>query len=426
MRTRVFALAALLAVLLPARLSAIPAWSRKLKVECSMCHATPTWQLNQYGLEFLKSGHRTEPLKQDVNEQTLENFFSLIFKGRLISDSWDGARTGNAYTQRPKTQFELHSMSIYTGGPLSDRLSFFAEMYLNENTGSTSGSNIVQGDASRKKLAEAFLQYNLPVGTNEHNYLKFRAGEILPEVLHVFGVGARSAEQRAVVLNEALAGNANTFRPFSRQQGLDASFIAKRFDVSLGVVNGADVSTTNSLDADANKDVFATALVNLDKNASALGVYRYNGRFTNYATKQDYTTAIQFQNAFNRTGFLGRYVRDNWRLVGTYFMGEETVNAAGKVTKNSGYYALADYNFTDRLGAYVRLDKLDPSTDFGNNEVTMTMLGLNGLFFQSEKSGARWLVEYTMKDTYAGGGIGAAGTTKYSDRRLFVQLSWGF
>ena len=426
MRTRQFTLVAMIALLAPAQLAAIPAWSRKLGVSCNMCHATPTLQLNQYGLEYLKKGHRAETFKVDAKDQTLENYFTLNFKGRLVNDQFDGARTGNSYTQRPKTQLELHAMSIYTGGELSERLSYFAEVYLSENTGATSGGNVTQGDAARKKLAEAYLQYNAPLGKNEHNYLKIRAGEILPEVLHVFGVGARSAEQRAVVLNEALAGNTNTFRPFTRQQGLDAAIITEKLDVTVGVVNGSDASTTNSLDADRDKDIYATALFNLDSDASAVGVYRHNGKFTNYATKQDYTTAIQFKNEFNRTGFLGRFIRDDWRLVGTYFMGEETTNAAGKLAKNSGFYALADWNFSEKVGTYVRFDKLDPNTDLGNNEVSMVMVGLNGMFFQTEKSGARWLVEYTMKDSYLGGTIAAAGTTKFTDRKLFAQISWGF
>lgn len=426
MRIRQYVFVAALLTLVPAQLAAIPAWSRKLGVSCSMCHATPTFQLTQYGLEYLKKGHRAETFKFDAKDQTLENYFTLNFKGRLLNDQWDGARTGNTYTQRPKTQLELHAMSIYTGGELSERLSYFAEVYLSENTGATSGGNITQGDAARKKLAEAYLQYNVPLGKSEQNYLKVRAGEILPELLHVFGVGARSAEQRAVVLNEALAGNLNTFRPFTRQQGLDAAWIGKKVDVTVGVVNGSDASTTNSLDADRDKDIYATALVNLDGNASAVGVYRHNGKFTNYATKQDFSTAIQFKNSFNRTGFVGRFIRDDWRLVGTYFMGEETINAAGKVAKNAGYYGLVDYNFTDKLGAYARYDRLDPSTDLGSNEVSMVMFGLNGFFFQTEKSGARWLVEYSTKNTYSGGNISTAGTTKFTDKRLFAQISWGF
>jgi len=426
MKKHLIALLTLVALLAPSRLLAIPAWARQLGVSCSMCHATPTNQLTKEGLAFLKNGHRVDPLKFEEKDQKLENYFSLLFKARATNDMWDADRTGNLYANRARTQFELHSMSIYTGGALSNRLSYFAEFYLNENTGSTSGSNVVQSDASRKKLAEAFLQYNAPIGDGKKAFFKVRAGEILPEMLHVFGVGARSAEQRAVVLNEALAGNSNTYRPFTRQQGIETSIIHDRFDVSLGATNGADASTTNSLDADKDKDFYATALFKLDSHESAIGFLRHNGKFTNYATKQDPSTAILFKDSFNKNGVVGRFVRDNWRLVGTYFAGEETMDAAGKKSNNTGYYALVDYNFNPKFGVFSRYDHLDPNTSIKNNEVSMVLVGINGYFFESEKSGARWQIEYTVKDTYNGGGIAAAGTNKFTDGKLFAQLTWGF
>lgn len=426
MKKHTLALLALVALLAPARLHAIPAWSRLLGVSCSMCHATPTNQLTKDGLAFLKNGHRVDALKFDAKDQKLENYFSLLFKGRLTYDRWDDARTGNLYANRARTQFELHSMAIYSGGALSDRLSYFAEIYLNENTGSTSGSNVTQGDAARKKLAEAFLQYNAPIGDGKESYLKVRAGQIVPEMLHVFGIGARSAEQRAVVLNEALAGNSNAYRPFNRQMGLEASLVHDRFDVSVAAVNGSDAGTSNSLDADRKKDYYATALVNLDKHESAIGVIRYNGNFTNYKTKQDPSTDIVFRDEFSKTGIVGRFVRDDWRLVGTYFVGEETMDAAGNKTNNAGYYALADYNFNKKIGVYARYDRLDPNTSMERNEVSMMMFGLNGYFFDSEKAGARWNLEYTLKDTYLNGGISTVGTTKYTDGKLFGQLTWAF
>ena len=426
MKRHLIALLTLVALLAPSRLLAIPAWARQLGVSCSMCHATPTNQLTKDGLAFLKNGHRVDPLKFDAKEQKLENYFSLLFKARATNDKWDSDRTGLLYAQRAQTQFELHSMAIYSGGALSRNLSYFAEIYLSENTGATSGSNVVQGDASRKKLAEAFLQYNAPIGDGKSAFLKLRAGSLVPEIVHVFGVGARSAEQRALVLNDPLAGNSNTYRPFTRQQGVEASIVHHRFDVALGATNGSDASTTNSLDADRNKDIYASALVNLDSHESAIGFLRHNGQFTNYATKQDPSTAVVFKNEFNKNGIVARFVRDNWRVVGTYFSGEETMDAAGKKSNNAGYYALVDYNFNPKFGVYSRIDRLDPNTALSNNETSMVMFGLNGYFFESEKSGARWNLEYTLKDSYLGGGISTAGTTKYTDGRLFAQLTWGF
>jgi hypothetical protein len=424
MKTLRLVIPTVLGFLTPAQLFAIPAWSRSEATACSSCHASPTYQLTSVGLDFLRNGHRNDPFKFNSKTQTWDNYFSLIWKGRFWNDRLDDARTGNANTQRPSTNFEQHSFALYTGGSLSERFSYFTEIYLSENTGSTSGANISQGDAARKKLAEAFLQYNHPLANGL--FLSARAGEILPAILHVFGVGARSAEQRAVVLNEALAGNSNTYRPFSRQQGVDLTLNGKHFEVAVGVVNGSDTSTTNSIDADSHKDLFLSGLVTFDEQESGAGVFHYDGQFANYTTRQDFSTPLLFRNDFHRTGVMGRFIRDKWRLVGTYFQGEETLNAARTKAKNRGYYAVLDYNFTDRYGCYVRYDYLDPNKDLGRNETSMILVGFNTMLYASLKTGVRFQVEYSVKDTYLGGTIASAGTTKFSDGRLYTQLSWGF
>lgn len=418
-------LIAALALLAPAQLLAIPAWSRGVGTSCSTCHATPTWQLTSPGLDFLRNGHRSDPTKMSEKEQKLDNYISLVWKGRFYTDQLDGGRTGNGNTQKPKSNFEQHSFSLYTGGALSERFSYFTEMYLSENTGSTSGSNVVQSDASRKKLAEAFIQYNHPLADGQ--FVAVRAGEILPEILHVFGVGARSIEQRAVVLNDSLAGNSNTYRPFSRQQGIDVKYNSEHVEVTGGLVNGSDTATTNSIDADSHKDWYAAGLYMFDEQQSAVGFFHYNGQFANYTTKQDFNTALLYRNDFYRTGLLGRFIRDNWRVVGTYFFGEETLNVGGAKAKNAGYYGLIDYNFSEKLGTFARYDYLDPNTDLGNNETTQIIFGFNGLLYSTMKSGARWQMEFSQKETYLGGTISTRGTTtKFSDQRLLAQVTWGF
>lgn len=424
MKTHRATVIAALALLAPAPLLAVPAWSRSEATACSTCHATPTWQLTNVGLDFLRNGHRSDPTKFTPKSQTWDNYFSLVWKGRFFNDRLDGDRTGNANTQKPSTNFEQHSFSIYTGGALYDRFSYFTELYLSENTGATSGPNVVQGDASRKKLAEAFIQYNHPLPDNQ--FIAVRAGEILPEILHVFGVGARSIEQRAVVLNEALAGHTNTYRPFSRQQGVDFKYNSRHYEISAGLVNGSDTSTTNSIDADSHKDWYASGLYMFDEQESAVGVFHYNGNFATYATKQDFTSSLLYRNDFHRTGLLGRFIRDKWRVVGTYFRGEETVNVAGAKAKNEGYYALVDYNLSDNLGLFARYDRLDPNTALGRNETSMVIGGVNGLLYATMKSAARWQIEYSIKQTYLGGTILSRGTTKFSDGRLFAQVTWGF
>lgn len=425
MKTRLCLMLAALAALAPASSFAIPAWSRQMGASCNACHATPTWQLNSTGLSFLKAGHRAEPFKMS-EEVDYKHYISLIWKGRAWYEDLDAARTGNANVQKPKTNLEQHSFALYTGGPIAERFSYFTEIYLSENSGSTSGSNIVQGEAARKKLAEAFLQYNHPLGDDGENYLAVRAGEILPAIVHVFGVGARSAEQRTVIFNEGLAGSPNTYRPFSRQQGVDATLTGKHYELTVGMVNGSDTSTTNSIDADSHKDMYFSALYSLDEYESAIGLFHYSGKFSNYTTKQDFSTALLYKDSFNRTALLGRFIREKWRVVGAYMLGEQTTNAALTKADVSGYYGLVDYNFTDRHGVFVRYDHLDPNTDIGRDETSMLLIGYNTLFFQSENSAVRFGIEYTNKVSYLGGSITTAGTTKYADNRYTAQLTWAF
>jgi hypothetical protein len=390
---------------------AIPAWSRLTGSACNSCHATPTWQLTPFGLEFLGNGHRLEaaPTDFDITTQKLDNYLSMVWKFRAYAEE----------EKNPRSQFEQHSFSLYSGGALSDRFSYFTEMYLSENTGKTAGSNVVQGDGARKKLAEAFLQFNQPVGSG---FIAVRAGEILPEILHVFGAGARSGEQRALVLNNR-ANGANPYKPFTRAQGVDTKLKMGLAEITVGVVDGA-MNSTNAIDANNHKDWFASALVNFDKHESAAGFFHYDGVYSMYTTTlgvsqpDDPTMSVSFDNEFTKDGLLVRFIRDKWRVVGTYFMGKETVNAAGGTTKNEGYYGLVDFNLTDALGAFARYDMLDPDKDIGSNETTQIMLGLNGMLYMTEKSGARWALELTEKE------VDTAAVKKI--KRALVQLTWAF
>lgn len=421
------------------QLLAVPAWSRLTGTSCNSCHATPTWQLTTTGLEFLKNGHRLEATKIDKKDQKLDNYISLVWKGRAYWDKLDAQKTGNGNTQKPANNFEQHSFSLYTGGALSERFSYFTELYLSENTGSTSGANVVQNDAARKKLAEAFLQYNQPLSGKA--FLAIRGGEILPGILHVFGVGARSAEQRAVVLNDALAASANTpqnqFKPFSRQQGLDATLNMHPMEVAFGVVNGSATNITNSIDSDNHKDWFASALWSFDKSESAVGLYHYDGKFANYGTANDFSTNLINDNKFTKDGLLFRFMRSDWRIVAAYFTGKETVNLSAATpitaanflpgtTKNKGYYGLVDYNFSDTFGLYARYDYLDPNTSVNKNDVKQILFGVNGILYMSETSGGRWNIEYTERETYNNANASVPGAVKFKDKKIFAQITWGF
>ena len=217
----------------------------------------------------------------------------------------------------------------------------------------------------------------------------------------MFGAGARSAEQRALVLNDK-ANAANPYRPFTRTMGVDAKLNMGRVEVTLGLVNGA-MNATNAIDANNHKDWYAAGLVAFDQHQSAVGLFHYDGLYSVYtttagiSTPDDPSQTLSYNNDFTRDGLLLRFIRSNWRVVGVYFMGEETVNAAGAETDNEGYYALIDYNFTDRLGVFGRYDLLDPDKDIDRNETTQILAGLNGMLHMSDKTGTRWNLELSQR-----------------------------
>nr|MBP7619164.1 hypothetical protein [Geothrix sp.] len=168
-----------------------------------------------------------------------------------------------------------------------------------------------------------------------------------------------------------------------------------------------------------HKDIFASALWNFDSHESALGLYHYKGQYTNYATANDPSTAITFDNKFDRTGILARFLRDNWRVVGAYFTGKETFNLAGLEAKNKGYYALVDYNFNDSFGVFARTDSFKPRDD-QSAETKQMLVGLNGMFFQSDKAGARWNLEYVATTATPNAGVDVKSS------QLRFQFTFGF
>lgn len=395
---------------------AIPAFSRITKAKCSSCHETPTWQLNENGLSFLKNGHREDYKTYDSNKMDLENYMSFVWKGRAYNN--DIKTTPESTSSVPNTQLEQHSFSLYIGGPIAENFSFFTEMYLSENTNNTSKTttDYYAADGARKKLAEAFLQYNIEVG--EDKFVAIRAGEILPEIIHTFGVGSRSIEQRAMVFNDK-ANAANPYKIFTRSQGMDVKYNSEMIEAALGIVNGA-ANATNAIDTNNNKDYYLTLQGNIGHTGSAVGLYSYNGKYPVYATQDDPTTALSYNNVFTKTGILGRYVAVDWRAVLVYFTGKETINAAEATSENVGYSALVDYNFSSDFGIAGRYEMLDPNKDTSDNESTMSTFSLNGLLFQHEKSGARWSLDFSDKLTKT------SATTDVKTKKVIAQLTWAY
>lgn len=364
------ALSVLTILMVSARPSAaIPAWSRKYKVDCTDCHVAG-YKLTKTGQDFLRGGHK---MGTSGEEMSLGDYVSVAGKSRFIqsqTDRKDGQVVGQENT------FEQHSLSVYTGGPLDEHWSFFAEMYLQENSGETGGASDF-GDFGRSKLADAYLQY---IGRqNENAFFSARFGQFTPYLLHLHGVGARLSLDRPFVIDGGFPlGGDNPYQPFTRQYGLELSQTVRGLTLTGAVVNGTGARTFNRVDNDLRKDFWGTADYSFDEFGSLLGVYGYMGHYPLSKENPAYASG----DDFNQVGLLGNLTRKQGALVGAYFQGKDEFTPAAAALKthqkSQGYYIEGQlYMLSPRFAPYARWDFWDVDKDVSKNEVQGPVLGVS-------------------------------------------------
>ena len=312
---------------------AVTAWARKYGFDCTVCHWN-VYKLNKTGQDFLRTGHQM--FKEDASGKSLSDYLSLTAKIR--------------YNTFKKDTFEEHAFSVYTGGPLDKGFSYFAEMYLHENSGNTSGTSDFN-DFGRSKLAEAFLQYTYG---DEKKFTTARFGQIVSQLLYIHGVGGRFGKDRAMVLTSTFG--ANPYKPFQRNYGAEVGQYYKGFMGALGVVNGTGGSLFNVVDANQHKDVYATLDYEFTKEGSIVGLYGYLGKLTRSG----------FDDKFFQVGPMFNYLSHSFTLSGLALFGRNTKNIAKDKAHSIGGYLEAGYKaYSDILTPYLRYDYFDADQNDG-------------------------------------------------------------
>lgn len=370
-----------LGMALPATVKAIPAWSRKYDMECSMCHVGG-FKLTSAGREFLRNGHQFLEKKDGdgakEKEPNLSDYASYAMKfrayvkrvGKSVPNS-----TSDAGYNKDSSSFEQHNFTVYTGGPLDNGFSYFAEMYFSENAGKTSGSSDFD-DYGRSKLAEAFLQYTY--GNDDVN-LNLRGGQLVSSLLHVNGVGARLPQDRAAVLQMKVG--ANPYTPFTRQFGVAAAQKFHSVTAEVGLVNGTGSSTYNRVDNDNNKDLWYTLdwAYDGEKVSALVGGYGYMG---SYPVAVDAPTAYSGDENFSQWAGLGQITHEDWgHLLGSVFVGDSHAlnrsSASANNVRSLGAYAeLAAYFMDAKLVPYARFNFTDTNQNAELNEQIGYQVGI--------------------------------------------------
>ena len=313
---------------------AVTAWARKYGFDCTVCHWSVN-KLNKTGQDFLRQGHMN--FKEDASGKSLSDYLSLTAKIRF-----------NTFKQ---DTFEQHAFSVYTGGPLDKGFSYFAEMYLHENSGNTSGTSDFS-DFGRSKLAEAFLQYTYG---DEKVFTTARFGQIVSQLLYIHGVGGRFGKDRAMALTSTFG--ATNYKPFQRNYGAEVSQFYKGFMGTVGVINGTGGSNFNSVDNNRYKDVYATLDYEFNKEGSVVGLYGYHGKFPRAG----------FDDIFYQVGPMFNYLANSFTFSGLALFGKNRKNLVGDKANSLGGYLEAGYKaYSDILTPYLRYDFFDADTDDGS------------------------------------------------------------
>ncbi len=152
MRQRRFLLLLVMIFGLALQLQANPTFSAKYNMKCSTCHSMlPT--LNSVGLKFMRDGFRFN--KDETT--TLDGFINA--KSQKQRTDYLPIRALVGFNINTKTRKEVDKLNLYSGGTLTDTVSFYALTRSSYNT--KHNHNLFAEPSSR-----AFLQYN-PLG-NEH------------------------------------------------------------------------------------------------------------------------------------------------------------------------------------------------------------------------------------------------------------------
>ncbi|MBI4056563.1 MAG: hypothetical protein HY399_03345 [Elusimicrobia bacterium] len=413
---------------------AITAWARKYGVSCNVCHAAG-YKLTRAGQKFLRGGHVMPGTDKEAN---LSDYVALTAKIRAWTKNTKAETLATGVeTQTPKSSFEGHALSLYTGGPLDNGFSYFSEMYFHENEKKNIAENSEKsesdmGDWGRSKLAETYLQYVRGIGGSEDTFWTVRIGRIMPWLIHLHGGGARLEYNRPKTFAETLGGT--PYRPFSRQYGVGAGLGVKDAFLEAGIVNGTGkLENSVEIGTDTHKDLYAALDYSLGDKGSMVGVYYYNGKYpTNwFGTKGTDVGAntIISREEFSQLGFLGNYTFEvegvGGALLGAYFTGKnkyDTTAALGYEQKSTGYYLEAQGHFQKGdLSPYFRWDFNDPDTAFDDNEKSGPALGLH---WKPMEHG-RFVLEWD-RDSAKNGKNGTAATTQTTNDTYTLEIQFMF
>lgn len=367
MRKTVIGLLLLLVLVVSASpASAVPAWSRRYGVSCSMCHAYPSLQFTTTGLDFLRRGHR---LKDDKFDTNLANWISA-----------HGEWTYTKKEKEPAPPFESPDLHFHMGGAISSHFSTYSDVTLNGG-----------------ELEALMLQFTKEHGND--SYFTARIGKISPMIIRNYGNGLMASASTPLVLTDVTLAD-NPFTPARESFGIDVGQRWKHLFVQTGVLNGEDVPGQASVNN--HKDFFATAEFTASDQPTGIGLYYYRAGY-------DLGDPPVFDR-YDRTCVFANFTRDKFRLAGAYAFGKDLAER-----KIRGFYVQLDSHPVDWTVPFARYDRVNTEVDGESNQIWKITLGSAFRLFESDVTAGRTVIEMYRKSE---AGVASKG--------VMMNLVWAF
>ena len=263
---------------------AIPAFARKYKANCAMCHYPVVPRLNSFGQQFRRAGYRTPAEFNKYQDMTKVNEF---FSGRI--------RTQFAYEdiggKIDRTEFRDPEVAFYYSGAISRNFSAWVHATANNST------------------AVDFHGHIQGVYGKPDSFFSFRVGQMhLLQQQGLGGFDSPTALSTTPVYNVPLTrtGAPVTFTFNKRQKGIELAYVRGRGQLRLQITNGLNEDgsgTADKGDIDPDKDYLVAYDHILDHIASGFTVFYYNGTTHGTATGGFPPSAIDGEFNYWRTGF---------------------------------------------------------------------------------------------------------------------------
>lgn len=333
---------------------AVPMWSRRYSIPCSVCHSTPSLQLTSTGLDFFRKGHRFD---KDTFDKDLSHLLSAH-----IETEYDVAK--GAPSQFTKPDFHFHA-----GGAVSENFSTYVDANVNNDFESVYG----QGTWT----------------TGKDSYFTARAGKLSPTIVRNYANGLMASASTPLIITDTTLGS-NPFTPARDSYGVTAAGGWKSLFFEAGVINGDDVPGQATVNR--HKDTFVSAEYALPDGLSGVGVYYHRGGYD-----LGDSAALTFDR-YDRTALFANFTRDKFRFAGAYLTGKDSI-AISPRPKISGYYVQADLHPVTRITPFVRYEYSKTDTGSDSTRQRKATAGCSLTVYETDVSAGRVVLEAARNNT---------------------------